>query len=97
MRSGNMRRGTLGGGTQTRMLRSFIAAGVAAVMFVLAGCGAANPAANADGKLRVTTTIGQITDLVEHIGGELVEVQGIMPSGIDPHVYKASQGDIAKF
>ncbi|WP_292890853.1 zinc ABC transporter substrate-binding protein [Nonlabens sp.] len=47
-------------------------------------------------KLRVVTTTTMITDLVEHIGGDLIEINGLMGSGIDPHLYKASQGDFRK-
>ena len=37
-----------------------------------------------------------ITDLVKNIGGDLVNVQGLMGSGVDPHLYKASEGDVTK-
>lgn len=37
-----------------------------------------------------------ITDLVENIGGDKVEVQGLMGAGVDPHLYKASEGDVSK-
>ena len=35
----------------------------------------------AGGKLRVVTTIGMITDVVKNIGGENVEVTGLMGPG----------------
>jgi len=47
-----------------------------------------------DPRLRVVTTTGMITDLVERVGGERVLVQGLMGPGIDPHLYKASAGDV---
>jgi len=68
----------------------------AALLLSAAGCGGEGTAAD-DGIARVTTTTGMITDLVENIGGDFVEVSGIMPPGVDPHLYKATQGDIAKF
>ncbi|AGC76790.1 ABC-type metal ion transport system, periplasmic component/surface adhesin [Nonlabens dokdonensis DSW-6] len=46
--------------------------------------------------LEVVTTTTMITDLVENIGGDLIQVNGLMGSGIDPHLYKASQGDFRK-
>ena len=46
--------------------------------------------------LKVVTTTTMITDLVENIGGDLIQVNGLMGSGIDPHLYKASQGDFRK-
>ncbi|KOP83157.1 metal ABC transporter solute-binding protein, Zn/Mn family [Cytobacillus solani] len=51
---------------------------------------------NDDSKIIVTTTIGQIADAVKHIGGEKVAVKSLMGPGTDPHLYKATQGDIAK-
>ena len=53
------------------------------------------PAAEGDaGRLHVVTTIGMITDIVERVGGERVRVSGLMGPGIDPHLYKASAGDV---
>ncbi|SMF56456.1 metal ABC transporter solute-binding protein, Zn/Mn family [Paenibacillus barengoltzii] len=46
--------------------------------------------------VKVVTTIGMITDVVQEVGGEQVEVIGLMGPGVDPHLYKASQGDIEK-
>ncbi|MCL4148900.1 UNVERIFIED_CONTAM: hypothetical protein GTU68_067444, partial [Idotea baltica] len=37
-----------------------------------------------------------ITDLVKNIGGDYINVQGLMGSGVDPHLYKASEGDVTK-
>jgi manganese/zinc/iron transport system substrate-binding protein len=37
-----------------------------------------------------------ITDLVKNIGGEHINLQGLMGSGVDPHLYKASEGDVTK-
>ncbi|APX98849.1 metal ABC transporter solute-binding protein, Zn/Mn family [Lacinutrix venerupis] len=47
-------------------------------------------------KLNVVTTTTMITDLVKNIGGDLVSVNGLMGSGVDPHLYKASEGDVTK-
>jgi manganese/zinc/iron transport system substrate-binding protein len=37
-----------------------------------------------------------ITDLVKNIGGHYINVEGLMGSGVDPHLYKASEGDVSK-
>lgn len=64
---------------------------------ILTGCAAENSEeAGKSDKIKVTTTIGMITDIVENIGSEHVEVSGLMKAGVDPHLYKASQGDIRK-
>ncbi|MGB6269259.1 MAG: zinc ABC transporter substrate-binding protein [Olleya sp.] len=49
-----------------------------------------------NGKLNVVTTTTMITDLVKNIGGEHINVNGLMGSGVDPHLYKASEGDVTK-
>lgn len=55
-----------------------------------------NAAQKKDGKLNIVTTTTMITDLVRNIGGDSVQVQGLMGSGVDPHLYKASEGDVSK-
>ena len=49
-----------------------------------------------NGKLNIVTTTTMITDLVKNIGGDYINVQGLMGSGVDPHLYKASEGDVSK-
>ena len=48
------------------------------------------------GKLKIVATTSMITDIVQNIGGDFVELQGLMGAGVDPHLYKASEGDVAK-
>ncbi len=47
-----------------------------------------------EGKLKITTTIGMIADVAKNIGGEWVEVESLMGAGVDPHLYKATKGDL---
>jgi manganese/zinc/iron transport system substrate-binding protein len=47
-------------------------------------------------KFSIITTTSMITDLVKNIGGDKVNVQGLMGAGVDPHLYKASEGDVSK-
>jgi manganese/zinc/iron transport system substrate-binding protein len=49
-----------------------------------------------NGKLQVVTTTTMITDLVKNIGGDKIDIQGLMGAGVDPHLYKASEGDVSK-
>ncbi|EPR72250.1 Manganese ABC transporter, periplasmic-binding protein SitA [Winogradskyella psychrotolerans RS-3] len=49
-----------------------------------------------NGKLNIVTTTTMITDLVQNIGGDMINIQGLMGSGVDPHLYKASEGDVSK-
>ena len=47
-------------------------------------------------KPQIVTTTTMITDLVKQIGGDSIEVLGLMNAGVDPHLYKASEGDVHK-
>ncbi len=49
-----------------------------------------------NGKLNIVTTTTMITDLVKNIGKDSINVNGLMGSGVDPHLYKASEGDVTK-
>ncbi|MEX6626560.1 metal ABC transporter solute-binding protein, Zn/Mn family [Tenacibaculum salmonis] len=49
-----------------------------------------------NGKLNVVTTTTMITDLVKNIGRDKIEINGLMGAGVDPHLYKASEGDVSK-
>ncbi len=72
---------------------------LAMVTAMLTACGAAtgetggNPA---DQKLRVVTTTGMIADIAQNVGGERVEVTALMGPGVDPHLYRASEGDVRR-
>ncbi|MFO0815005.1 MAG: zinc ABC transporter substrate-binding protein [Gemmatales bacterium] len=45
-------------------------------------------------KLQVVCTTGMVADLVRRIAGTHVEVVQLMKAGVDPHLYKASPGDM---
>ncbi|MGY5355154.1 metal ABC transporter solute-binding protein, Zn/Mn family [Wenyingzhuangia sp. IMCC45467] len=47
-------------------------------------------------KFTVVTTTTMITDLVKTLGGDAIVVKGMMGAGVDPHLYKASEGDVSK-
>lgn len=47
-------------------------------------------------KLNVVCTTGMVADLVKNIMGESGEVSSLMGPGIDPHLYKPTQGDLNK-
>lgn len=44
----------------------------------------------------IVATTGMVADLARNIGGEHVSVSSLMGEGIDPHLYKASPGDVTK-
>jgi len=66
------------------------------VAVFVAGCSNGNKDFADNGKYNVITTTTLIVDLVRSIGGEYVNVQGLMGPGVDPHLYKASAGDVKR-
>jgi manganese/zinc/iron transport system substrate-binding protein len=44
--------------------------------------------------IRAVCTIGQVTEMVQRVGGEHVKAEGIMGPGVDPHLYTAVASDI---
>jgi manganese/zinc/iron transport system substrate-binding protein len=50
----------------------------------------------AEEPLNVAATIGMIADVVREVAGEHAEVVGIIGTGIDPHLYKPTRGDVVK-
>jgi manganese/zinc/iron transport system substrate-binding protein len=67
---------------------------------LLSACGRVaagrTPADLSQRPIKVVTTIGMITDIVKNVGGERVQVIGLMGPGVDPHLYKASEGDVTR-
>ncbi|MDW3191513.1 MAG: zinc ABC transporter substrate-binding protein [Cytophagales bacterium] len=49
-----------------------------------------------DGRLNIVTTTGMLHDAVSNIVGDQIAVSSIMGPGVDPHLYKATQGDLSK-
>ena len=65
---------------------------------LLVGCGnnKDKDKVNENGGLNIVTTTTIIGDAVEAIGGDKVNLEVLMGPGIDPHLYKASAGDMKK-
>jgi len=79
-------------------LRAHLAA-VALGALALAGCGAAGGdvgggGGGGDAAVEVVATTNFVADTAREVGGDRVSVTGLMGPGIDPHLYKASAGDV---
>ena len=73
--------------------RLVAAAALTAVALLIAGC-TAKPALTADAdRLQVVTTTGLLRDMVEHVGGDRVDVASLVPDGADPHSYEPTLRD----
>jgi manganese/zinc/iron transport system substrate-binding protein len=92
--------------------RQFLGAMSAAFLLVIAGCNAPDKSENhaghergettphftykGSGPIKAVSTTGMIHDLVKNIGGTHVQSEALMGAGVDPHLYKATPGDIRK-
>ncbi|WP_408631569.1 metal ABC transporter solute-binding protein, Zn/Mn family [Metabacillus kandeliae] len=62
----------------------------AMVLLLLSGCSAKEQEHNADGKLKVYTTIFPLEDFAKKIGGNKVEVESVLPPNVEAHSYEPS-------
>ncbi len=65
-------------------------------LIALCSCSDLSSDGDQSGKLRVVATTSLLADLVSQIGGDSVIVTGLMGPGVDPHSYKATEGDVFK-
>ena len=59
----------------------------------LTSCGGGGQQQKKEGPVQIVATTTMITDLLENIGEDKVDVNGMMGPGVDPHLYKASESD----
>ena len=88
------------------MLRQMLGVSGAILLtaLVLAGCGtdtAGEPAGAARTysgpyPIQVVCTTGPVSDMLRNLGGEHLEVTGLMGPGVDPHLYRAVPSDIER-
>jgi manganese/zinc/iron transport system substrate-binding protein len=64
----------------------------------LAGCSGTGGGDTEIGEraVRVVATTSIVADLVRQVGGDRVEVTALMGPGVDPHLYRASEGDLRR-
>jgi manganese/zinc/iron transport system substrate-binding protein len=69
---------------------------ITAAAIALAGCRGDSIRGADDTRLRVVATTGMIADVAERVGGRRVLMESLMGPGVDPHLYKASAGDVRR-
>ncbi len=72
----------------------------ALILILLTGCAPSSESeapkdVSKENPFEVVATTSMIADLVRVVGGEYVDVEGLMGPGVDPHLYKASEGDVS--
>lgn len=73
---------------------------VLSILLIVSGCSKKDNQQNISNtgnkKLHVVTTTTMLKDLIQNIGGDKVEVEGLMGEGVDPHLYKPTASDVEK-
>jgi manganese/zinc/iron transport system substrate-binding protein len=85
------------------MHRFVLASLLVTVLAGLLASGCASPASDrsstpdlSDRHLRVVATTNILGDLVREIAGDAVDLTTLMGPGVDPHLFKASEGDVRR-
>lgn len=66
-----------------------------ALVFLLSACGRTGPASD-DEKLNVVSTVSPITNIVYNIGGDRINLSGIVPEGTNSHTFEPAPSDAQK-
>lgn len=78
-----------------KILAALVLAAMVALPVMAGGSAEKSTAsAQAEGKLGIVSTTTMLTDLFIQIGGDRVQVTGLMGPGVDPHLYQATAGDV---
>lgn len=80
------------------MARSIFILGLIGLL-LLTGCSPMQARAQvdiSDRQIQAVATTGMVADVVRNVGGERVQVTALMGPGVDPHLYKASEGTVIK-
>jgi manganese/zinc/iron transport system substrate-binding protein len=66
------------------------------VIVTVTSCRQPNDVADTDenARLKIVTTTTLLTDLVSQLCGDSVNLKGLMGAGVDPHLYKPTEGDV---
>lgn len=67
---------------------------IAAGLVILSACGQIEQEQYGGGRLNIVATTSIIEDAVAAIAGDSADVSALMGPGVDPHLYKATQGDL---
>ncbi|MDQ3392612.1 MAG: zinc ABC transporter substrate-binding protein [Bacteroidota bacterium] len=76
--------------------RTFTLLLIASAYFLLTNCSANGTEDKKPGIPVIVTTTGMIADAVKNIVKDSAQVISLMGPGVDPHLYKATQGDLGR-
>lgn len=76
-----------------RIFKSILMAMTFAALFIT-GCGSATSGGDETSSVLATTTF--LADIAQHITGSRLQVDSLLPIGVDPHAYQVAPLDVAK-
>jgi manganese/zinc/iron transport system substrate-binding protein len=85
--------------TRSLRPRSAFATGLLVAVLAISACGRIPERSLPDFSnqtIQVVATTGMVGDIVREVGGDRLEVTTLMGPGVDPHLYKASEGDVER-
>ena len=77
-------------------MKSIAGLSIGAMLVIATACGGGPAGPAGEGNVKVVATTNIVGDLVRTIGGSEIELEVLMGPGIDPHLYKASAGDVRR-
>ncbi len=69
---------------------------LSALLVLCGACAESSGSVKREGRIKVVATTAIVGDLVRNVAGEKAEVISLMGTGVDPHLYKASAGDVER-
>jgi ABC-type Zn uptake system ZnuABC Zn-binding protein ZnuA len=68
---------------------------IAAILGLAVSCDGSS-GKSASGQVRVVTSLNLFADLIQHVGGDKVQVTALVPADADPHTYEPVPSQVAK-
>ena len=66
------------------------------LILLVSACKTERPSGGEDDKPFFVTTTGMVMDALVNLAGDQADIIALMGPGVDPHLYQATPGDLAK-
>ncbi|MGW8227198.1 MAG: metal ABC transporter substrate-binding protein, partial [Anaerolineales bacterium] len=69
---------------------------ILSILVLLAACKASSSPAPGANELKVLAVSSFLTDMAQHVAGDRLEVETLIPVGVDPHTFEPTPQDVTK-
>ena len=88
--------------TRNRLVVRLVMAPIAIATMALSGASCSNENTvlsleNRTYPYKIAATVGMVADIVAQVAGDKATVNGIIGTGVDPHLYKPTRNDVSEF